>query len=149
MARIANLNEHQIRGRATPQSFAKGEAYYEEGAIFDPVQRDSHLEGFCQGSEPYPYKIAVDLDNDGIRSTSCTCPYDWGGDCKHIVALLLTYLNDPDIFQERSSLEDTLTGLNKKELVGLILMIVERLPALELLITNPDEFDQQGLLDAY
>ena len=40
-----------------------------------------------QGSEYAPYEIAVSLLDDGsIDAATCTCPYDWGGYCKHIVS---------------------------------------------------------------
>ena len=45
------------------------------------------------GSDFVPYEIIVTLLDDGrIGERACTCPYDWGGYCKHIVAVLLTAL---------------------------------------------------------
>ncbi len=39
------------------------------------------------------YDVKIVMDGNSIASTSCTCPYDWGGICKHRVATLL-YLRD-------------------------------------------------------
>lgn len=39
------------------------------------------------GSGPEPYIIEVLFGEKGIK-TSCSCPYDWGGLCKHEVAAL-------------------------------------------------------------
>lgn len=149
MTDIPTLTEDQIRGRTTPQSFAKGEAYQQRDAIFDPVIYENRLEGFCEGSEPYPYKVTVEFDEDGITSTTCTCPYDWGGDCKHVVALLLTYLHAPEVFQERPPLIGILAAKSQEELVELILKMVERLPILELLILDPDEFEERTQFGEY
>ena len=80
------LTEKQIHNRASAQSFAKGQSYYRSGAVFDTIRRGDQLEGYCEGSQPCPYRILVTLDRDGISSAFRTCPYDWGGDCKHIVA---------------------------------------------------------------
>ncbi len=128
----------QIRARATPQSFARGEAYYRNGAIFDTVKRGNELEGRCEGSEYVPYHVRVTLDEAGnIKATSCTCPYDWGGDCKHIVALLLAYFHEPESFEERAPVQDTLMERTKEQLVTLIRQMVARYPDLQALIDRP------------
>ncbi len=86
------LTLKQIRTGATAQSFARGEEYYNNGAIFDPVMHGDEIEGSCEASsQPEPYQVRVKLGNDGIAEASCTCEYEYGGVCKHIVALLLTY----------------------------------------------------------
>ncbi|MBK6328949.1 MAG: SWIM zinc finger family protein [Chloroflexi bacterium] len=33
--------------------------------------------------------------------TSCTCPYEQGGICKHIVATLLTAIRQPETITEK------------------------------------------------
>jgi hypothetical protein len=43
-----------------------------------------------QGTQEYKVKINVDR---GFEST-CTCPYDLEGDCKHIIAVLLAFSED-------------------------------------------------------
>lgn len=35
-----------------------------------------------------PYQVEVALQGDTITNYHCDCPYDWGGPCKHTVALL-------------------------------------------------------------
>ncbi len=132
-----NLTRDQIYARATEQSRQRGEAYYKSGAIFDTVQRGSELEGYCEGSQPLPYHIQVTLNELGIESASCTCEYDWGGDCKHIVALLLTYLNKPESFEERQPVGDVLAKRNKDELITLIREMIARYPDLSVLIDRP------------
>jgi len=87
------LTEKQIRERASDQSFRKGQDYYDTGAIYNPARQSIPggvtLTAQCEGTSAPSYRLQVELDGGGVRSTSCTCPYDWGGDCKHIVALLL------------------------------------------------------------
>jgi len=39
-----------------------------------------------------------------VRAASCNCDYDFGGHCKHIVALLLTYARDPEQFVVREDM---------------------------------------------
>jgi len=128
----------QIRARATEQSFARGESYYHSGVIFDTVRRGSEFEGQCEGSDYAPYHIHVVLDGAGdIDAASCTCPYDWGGDCKHIVALLLTYLHEPESFEAREPVQDILSARSKEDLIALIRQMVEQYPDLQALIDRP------------
>jgi len=136
------LTEKQIRERASDQSFRKGEDYYETGAIYNPARQSIPggvtLTAQCEGSSAPSYRLHAELDEGGVRSASCTCPYDWGGDCKHIVALLLMYIHEPDEFSEQKSVNELLAGLEKDALVALITRLVERDPdlydALELAI---------------
>jgi uncharacterized Zn finger protein len=137
------LTEKQIHERASDKSFRKGQDYYGPGAIYNPARQSTPggvvtLTAQCEGSSAPSYQLHVELDDDGVRSASCTCPYDWGGDCKHIVALLLMYIHEPDGFSEQKSVSELLEGMEKAALVALILRLVERDPdlydALELAI---------------
>ena len=128
------LTEGQIRERASEQSFQKGKAYYKSGAIYNPALQVTSagvtLTAQCEGSSAPSYRLQVELDKGGVRLASCTCPYDWGGDCKHIVALLLMYIHQPDEFVEQESVNELLAGLEKDALIALILRLVERDPDL-------------------
>lgn len=106
---LPQLTPHQIRSRCTEQSFERGLEYFHAGAIGNPVLQDWRLSATCQGSYPRPYRTAVELMPTGIVSTRCSCPYDAGGDCKHIVALLLTYIEAPETIHRIGDLLATLT----------------------------------------
>ncbi len=126
------LTEQIIRERANEQSFQKGLEYYQAGAIYNTSWQSTPdgmaLTSSCSGSSEY--HLRVEMDADGVRAAFCTCPYDWGGDCKHIVALLLSYLHAPAEFSEQKSVAELLSGLEKESLVALIARLVERLPDL-------------------
>src|SRR5215510_12804257 len=95
---LPKLTESSIRSHASLQSLQRGKAYYHDGAISDTVLQGSTLLGRCEGSqEPY-YQVRVDLNAEGIAAAHCTCAYDFGGYCKHIVALLLAYIYQPEQF---------------------------------------------------
>ena len=131
------LTEDIIRGRANDQSYEKGRAYYRSGAIYNPswqsVEGGVVLTAQCEGSTAPSYRLRAELDAGGVRSASCTCPYDWGGDCKHIVALLLMYLHKQGEFSEQKHLGDLLADMERDSLVALINRLVER---------NPDLYDE-------
>jgi uncharacterized Zn finger protein len=53
-----------------------------------------------------------------------------GGYCKHVVALLLAYLREPEEFVQRESVNDLLSTLSRDELAGLIANMASRDPNL-------------------
>ncbi|HRV95371.1 MAG TPA: SWIM zinc finger family protein, partial [Anaerolineae bacterium] len=66
----------------------------------------------------------------GELETACTCPYAYGGDCKHIVATLLAWLNEPDRFQPPVDWRSILNKRRKSELVDLLLKAIALQPDL-------------------
>jgi hypothetical protein len=73
-----------IRGLCTDQSFQRGVNYHDEGRVRRLDIDGDSVDATVQGSRGY--EVSVELDD--LR-TRCTCPYDYAGDCKHIVAVLL------------------------------------------------------------
>ncbi|NWF68873.1 MAG: SWIM zinc finger family protein [Chloroflexi bacterium] len=134
---MAKLTVQQVRQRAGDQNFARGQNYYYDDAIYNTVQRGNQIEALCQGSADEPYRVKAVIDDSGIASTSCTCPYDYGGDCKHIVALLLTYVSNPEKFTQVPKVKDVLRERSRDELIVLIQRMVERHPDLEPLLEMP------------
>ena len=51
----------------------------------------------------------------GGVDANCSCPYDWGGYCKHIVAVLLAYLHEPEKVTERPSVDELLADLGRDD----------------------------------
>ncbi len=140
-----------IRGHAGDVIFARGERYYHDNAIFDTFRNGHTLVGKCRGSDLYPYTVQVELDEDeNIQEAHCTCPYDWGGDCKHVVALLLTYYHHPEQFAEiisssqKSDVQPpSLAERSKEQLIELIREMIRRHPDLRNLLNRPVPDPQQ------
>src|SRR5262249_55687917 len=86
-------------------SFRRGEEYEQAGAVLRLVRRGDMLEAEVEGSAPEPYRARVILDAAGFVAADCTCPYDWGGWCKHLVAALLASLHRPDLIEGRPPLD--------------------------------------------
>ena len=128
--RLPELTPHQIRSRCTAQSFERGLEYFHAGAIGNPVLQDWTLSARCQGSYPRPYRTCVELMPTGIVSARCSCPYDAGGDCKHIVALLLTYIEAPETICRIDDLLATLALKPKSSLLQIISALLKRNPEL-------------------
>ncbi|HLE52200.1 MAG TPA: SWIM zinc finger family protein, partial [Anaerolineales bacterium] len=126
----AQLTEDIIRALSTPQSFERGQQYYRAGAVFNTSRQEDLLFGECEGSMASAYRLRVELDEGGVRAAFCTCPYEMGGYCKHVVALLLAFLYTPEEFTERSGIVEMLAGLSHEDLLGLIHKMVEHDPNL-------------------
>ena len=103
---IAQLTEEDVQMLCTGRSFERGEALYLQGAISDALRRGTALRARCQGSMLEPYRVSAELDELGVAWAACSCPYDRGGRCKHIVALLLTWIHRPQEFSAVPKTED-------------------------------------------
>lgn len=118
------LTEAAIRELADESSFERGWNYYSEGAIEQPARRGNEISGLCYGSREEPYRVWAVLEEDRVLEAYCTCPR--GGFCKHIVALLLTYVYEPEAFCDLDELAAGLARLSKEELVRLIVEQAQR-----------------------
>lgn len=128
--KLPRLTEAHVRELASEKSFDRGESYYHDGSVLEPVRQERELRAQCQGSDYEPYQVSATLSKSGIAETSCTCPYDYGGICKHIVALLLTYVHEPQAFRSIPPLTELLAGRTREELVTLIGELIKREPEL-------------------
>ncbi len=148
---LPQLTEAQVRKLASGQSFERGKDYYGEGAILEPVRQGLELRAECAGSEAEPYRVGATLGAKGVVETSCTCPYDWGGACKHIVALLLAYVHQPRGFRVVPPLQALLAERSKGELVALIGEMLKREPGLMSVVELSEatrKVEQGGPVDA-
>ncbi len=124
------ITESTLKSLSSPESFARGLELYQSNAVFDTFQQVNLLTGKCEGSSAPFYQLRVQLDEGGIQEASCTCPYDWGGYCKHIVALMLTFIHNPDAFIKQNSIEELVGQLDKDVLVRLITQMIDKNPDL-------------------
>lgn len=89
-------------------SFSKGENYYESGCIKEITRMGNRFEGTILGS--HLYKVILDLEN-GNLNFQCSCPYDYGGLCKHEIAFALAILNG----EYSEKIEENPGSLTEKE----------------------------------
>lgn len=142
---IPGLSETLIQQRANAQSFERGLDYYDYGAVAEIIKRGDRVQGIVEGGQYEPYRVSVTWDAGGITSAYCSCPYDWGGWCKHIVAVLLTVLHDEDTIEERVPVEDLLADFTREQLQQLVLRLAERSPSMvdeieaQLAMLRPEE----------
>jgi uncharacterized Zn finger protein len=127
---LPKLTEAAVRVGANPESFARGQSYYQSGAISDTAIQGNVLTGQCEGNSAPYYQVCAELDEAGLLSAECSCPYDWGGYCKHIVALLLTYVYQPQRFARRRPPEELLADVSGEDLAVLLAKLMREQPGL-------------------
>ncbi len=138
---LPKITESMIRAGAGLESFHRGEEYYRDGAISSTAIQGVLLSGECAGTFAPYYRVQVELDEAGIAEASCTCPYEFGGFCKHIVALLLAYLHHPKSFAVRKAPAELLADLDPNDLLAILTKLMQEQPELydriEALISVP------------
>jgi len=87
-----DVEEKTIRNRSTDAVFDRGQNYRDEGRIQRIDRFDDIVTATVSGSKLYD--VTVEFVGRSIH-TRCTCPYDGGGDCKHVVAVLLDIAANP------------------------------------------------------
>jgi len=114
------ITERTIRALATPESFARGRSYFDDSAVSDLVRRGDRLTAEVEGSELAPYRVSIRLHDGGVAEARCSCPYDFGGYCKHIVAVLLKFADEGTRVIERKTLAKLLRELDQSRLIELL-----------------------------
>jgi hypothetical protein len=114
------ITERTIRALATPESFARGRSYFDDSAVSDLVRRGDRLTAEVEGSELAPYRVSIRLHDGGVAEARCSCPYDLGGYCKHIVAVLLKFADEGTRVIERKTLAKLLRELDQSRLIELL-----------------------------
>ena len=132
---IPAVSEEIISAWVGPRSFQLGRSYFEDQAVFDLRRQGSSLKACCQGSMPQPYRLRVAFGAEGIIAEAhCSCPVGGGGHCKHVGALLLAWLEQPDAFRTVAELDADLERRSKGELIALIKQMLRYQPDLETLL---------------
>jgi hypothetical protein len=83
-----NISISQFLQTAGPAILDRGRSYFRNGQVisFEEIQPGEY-EAVVEGTEDYLVNLTV---TDGeITDCSCTCPYDYGSICKHIVAAVM------------------------------------------------------------
>jgi uncharacterized Zn finger protein len=127
---LPKITESMIRAGAARESFRRGEEYYRDGAISNTAIQGTLLSGECTGNYAPYYRVHVEFDEAGIAEASCTCLYEYGGYCKHIVALLLAYLHRPKSFVARKAPAELLADLDQGDLVAILTKLMQEQPEL-------------------
>ncbi len=137
---LTQLTESDVQARCTEAVLGRGWSYYTGGAIRQRTRMDDGLQTHVSGT--HVYRVSVRETSGGLWVT-CTCPYNWGGDCKHIIATLLAWLHEPESFHAAGDVQAALAARSKKELVAILADVCAVYPHLV------DEFNLFGEATEY
>lgn len=118
--RVPGLTDEAIRQHTTRGSYERGQQYFDEGAVQHIEYSGQEIHARVKGSYYIPYAAHVSFNAGGITDVECTCPYHEGSWCKHIVATLLTVLQQRGEGTPVLSLRDRLHTLDREQLIDLI-----------------------------
>ncbi|AUT03916.1 hypothetical protein CLI64_27980 [Nostoc sp. CENA543] len=125
-----NISEFTVRRYANSKSFQRGEAYFESGAVTKVTQRGQQFQAEVEGHETKPYRVCLNFDDKTVTLADCTCAYNFEGWCKHLVATALVLIRQPDIIEQRPTLEKLLDRLDHVQTQRLIQELVAEAPQL-------------------
>ena len=135
-----NLTPAVLQHHATDNSYSRGEDYFRSGAVVSLTQRQQTLEAEVEGNEVRPYRVTIDVDGGGVTRAHCTCLYSYEGWCKHIVATLLTCIQQPETIEQRPTLTQLLAPLTLEQTQELMQRLVADRPEL---IESIDRYTSQ------
>ena len=134
-----HLTPAVLRAKSTEKSYERGLDYHDWGQVGRPTLRGNRLYVAVAGSQWEPYQVGVTF-SAGDFTASCTCPYDWEGYCKHIIAALLPFTADSSpaaAINAATPLDDLLSNLDAAALRTLVHRLLDADPAL---VDIVDEF---------
>lgn len=145
------LTQQDVERWVDSGSFARGRTYHRQGRIVDPSIEGETLRARCEGSFPIPYQVSAQVKHGRLVDSSCNCPVGGDGRCKHVVALLLGWIDAPERFVTREPLARRLEALDREALIALLLDVVRHYPEAEELISisaqldSGDDVDQKAI----
>ena len=115
------ISKTQIRYMANSSSYSKGAELYATGKVLDMDVKNmgasDEIVASVKGSgrNIYEVDVSIDTENDEVDTCYCECRAyaEYGGLCKHCVAVLLQYNdyeNDMDSYDYGQSVEKIVKG---------------------------------------
>jgi len=95
----------------------RGLSYFKSGYVREPDELSSgDYETIVEGSEDYTVRLTI--KNETVTAYSCTCPYDLGPVCKHVVAVLFYLQQDELDLKPASAKKKSAAPKEKKKTVS-------------------------------
>lgn len=116
------LTRRDIQKMADAPIFERGETYLASGLVEQRRRVGDGLTAEVRGSRSYHVEIS---QGPHFR---CACPFEFSGPCKHVVATLLAYIDDPASFERPDPLHKVLRQRSKDELVAMLADILREQP---------------------
>ncbi|HOT96840.1 MAG TPA: hypothetical protein PLG50_11330 [bacterium] len=122
-----------VSAYATPEVYRMGEQIYENGWVRHRFQTNYGLSATVRSKGHYRVEMIIDGEQFFGR---CTCPVG-SSRCEHQVALLLTWLNEPQTFTSYQELRKAIRTKEKNALVDILVNLIEVFPDLSSFFISP------------
>lgn len=141
---MAKLTESVLTALATQKSFDRGQDYYHDEQVQSIVRKNNGYQARVWGSHRYQVEITYE---DGQFHFDCDCPYDYGGICKHCVAVGLKIIygdteNDFSDFSQYDEIDDGETNISVDNLLAKATP-QQQADFLRILLNQQDKFRRQ------
>ncbi len=113
---------------------AEGYQYVYSQALSGLELHGNLLKANCKGRGNKVYRVQAKLGDGEIIEAGCSCPDGLSGRCRHVAALVLTWLNRGENFQRGQSIKEIIETLSRAELEDILVAIVQRKPDVKILV---------------
>src|SRR3972149_3816869 len=150
MSALDKFNLTQLRKRYG-RIPGKGQEYFAGGRVRDRLRTGDGLRARVEGT--YTYSVVIRERGADLAGT-CTCPYraHWGGECKHIHAVLIAWAKEPKSFKRVADWRDLLAKKSKEQLLDILTEVLEASPHLMeemgLEAEKPEKFKPESAIKA-
>ncbi len=86
---MMDITESLIRSIANEDSIRRALRIYQRGFVTIQRVSDLHVQAVVRSGSSFDVEL---WNRNGTIETSCTCPVDWEGECKHVVAAMMALL---------------------------------------------------------
>ncbi len=95
---LKTITQEQIQAVVTREIWQRGYQYFRKNAVLSFNHSDYTISAAVRGTANYPYQVHIVESENHISGMTCSCPYSsrWGWVCKHIVAVVLTWIQQRD-----------------------------------------------------
>jgi len=126
---ISSLHEDVVSKLAESGVFGRGiDLFGRADSLLGLHRQGTTLRGWCCGSQMDAYWLSAVVRGGKVAGFRCNCPYDDGGICKHVVALLLRWCHMPEDFALVPPMEELMQRCTSQELAQMLEAAVERDP---------------------
>lgn len=127
--RALPITSDQVEQLCSQRVFRLAQRYVKSCHVVDKLRIGTSLGAKFHGTRGI-YETRVDL-NGRQFSFECTCPLSGAREpCKHVIALALTWIHQPETFHDLDLTVARLAKMNKSDLITLIRQAAYRLPEL-------------------
>lgn len=125
---IPTLQESDIERLVGRRNVRRGWEYYDDGALVETFRQESLLKATCIGSSRDPYFVQARFTDNNEMESRCSCPVGQSGNCKHVAALLIAWMERPQAFLAAASWESVLDQCNRGELLSIVKRLLAERP---------------------